>query len=138
MSPEDADVEFVSSPEVYDVRAYGATPEMHETVTDVLQERKDQDFRWGEQNHPMTLGVGWQDDYESQADTWKSENTLRVQIANRDGVPSDRNAAWDGILLEEVYELLSEGDPDKQYTEAIQVAAVALNIAQGIRRRQRG
>lgn len=99
------------------------------------QELRRQAELWGEQNHPLipcVTDLGEPADsvrarYEDGANRWKEYNDRSVRY--------DR-LGWHGILLEEVFELLSEEDPDKQYTEAIQVAAVALNIAGSIRRKK--
>jgi hypothetical protein len=39
---------------------------------------------------------------------------------------------WDVVLLEEVYEALTERKPDRQVEELIQVAAVALAMAEDL------
>ena len=43
--------------------------------------------------------------------------------------------AWDGILLEEVYEAFAEEDPIKLRSELVQVAAVAVQWIAAIDRR---
>lgn len=112
-----------------DLRAHWAPPAVHDTVGDVIAERIAQDFRWGEQNHPLIReqSASWAQRklYEAEANHYKGLN---------DYLAAKGLLGWDSILLEEVFEALSEEDPDNQYTELIQVAAVALNAAQSIRR----
>lgn len=89
-----------------------------------------QDDKWGTQDHP---DVHEEDpDYDRKvygiwADRWKGANAGRVER---------RSLAWDGILLEEVYEALAESDEGRLYDELIQVAAVAQQWAEAILRRQ--
>ena len=69
---------------------------------EVHAERDRQERKWGEQNHPdlmpgTDLGAT-QQTYADEADAWKATNADRVREANAAGAPSDRNAAWDGIL----------------------------------------
>jgi hypothetical protein len=102
-------------------------------LAEVRQERARQYGLWGEQNHP---DVPAESDYRVysgehwliEADFWKNLN-------------SDRGAggqlAWDGILLEEVFEALSEEDPLKLRAELVQVAAVAVAWIEAIDRRSK-
>lgn len=87
---------------------------------EVSAERECQDNRWGEQNHP-DVAVHTEDvdraAYGEQALFWKRENGHRVL--------SD-SLAWDGILLEEVFEALECEDPSELRNELRQVAAVAV------------
>lgn len=104
----------------------------------VRRERHDQDRKWGEQNHPdlptfttpmWDTGVPYDPiaEYESEAYTWKHINEGRVEKGK---------LAWDGILLEEVYEALAEcGDDEKLREELVQVAAVAVAWIEAIDRR---
>lgn len=102
-------------------------------VYDAVAELRRQAELWGEQNHPL-IGA----DYEAQRSlivaSYKNEALRQKYETNLSA--KNGTIGWDEILLEEVFELVSEEDPDNQYTEAVQVAAVALNIAGSIRRRQ--
>jgi hypothetical protein len=95
------------------------------------REMRRQDDMWGEQNHPDYPGDVARSRgharYAAAADAWKAENAERA---------ASGRLAWDGILLEEVYEALGESDEDKMREELIQVAAVALQWAGAIRRRR--
>ena len=91
-------------------------------LQEVEWERGAQDRKWGEQNHPNVHpeAYWWGSPYveaRARADFWKAENARRVEKGT---------LSWDGILLEEVYEALSEEDPDLLTDELIQVAAVAV------------
>lgn len=108
-------------------------------LIEIAAERTRQDERWGEQNHfgrmPANYPVGDTPNAELAAFHWKNTNAARVAWMNEQGFPRDRNAAWDGILLEEVYEALAEDDPRALRTELIQVAAVATAWIEAIDRR---
>jgi hypothetical protein len=101
----------------------------HEVLAQVAIERAQQDEKWGEQNHPMVWQGGCTrlkiDGYARQADAWKAANDTRVY---------DDRLAWDGILLEEVYEALGEIDAGRQREELVQVAAVAVAMIECIDR----
>lgn len=95
----------------------------------VHAERGLQDAKWGEQNHPDVRprrGLFDRQNYAVEADAWKLVNDGRVK---------DGTVAWDGILLEEVYEALAETDSVKLRAELIQVAAVAVSWVEAIDRR---
>lgn len=91
-----------------------------------------QNEKWGEQNHPLmpkdTVRPTFQSIYATYADQWKKMNADRAEY--------DR-LGWDGILLEEVYEALSDTDVDNQIAELIQVAAVALQAAASLQRNRK-
>lgn len=104
-----------------------------EVAREVLQERSQQDARWGEQNHPdlSNYSATAQDAriYADKAEIWKGVNGNRVQAGR---------LSWDGILLEEVYEALEQagkGDLGQLRQELIQVAAVATCWVEALDRR---
>lgn len=101
-------------------------------LLEVLAERVRQDAKWGEQNHPTWNPSqdhqtfkgpdNWhREEYEHEADAWKLVNAERAKSGE---------TAYDGILLEEVFEALAELDPDKRRVELIQVAAVAVSMVE--------
>lgn len=90
---------------------------------EVVGERKAQDEKWGEQNHPDGTG----DQYMPHARFARSV----ADVAAREGA-----LTWKDILCEEFYEALAEHDPEKLRTELVQVAAVATAWAEAIDRRQ--
>lgn len=88
---------------------------------DVSDERESQLKKWGVQYlpdlEPVPSSWACRILYKSMADDWKQTNAYRV---------NDGTIAWDGILLEEVYEALAEGDTDRLREELIQAAAVIV------------
>jgi hypothetical protein len=91
-----------------------------------------QDELWGQQDHP---DIGGKVHARSRRASY-----LETLDRTRDREAFSRKVGylgWDDILLEEVYEALSEGDEEKMRVELIQVAAVALQWAGAIRRRQK-
>jgi hypothetical protein len=105
-------------------------------LAEVHAERIRQDQKWGQQNHPTWFDGSIRDaaHYVAWAERWKRHNAERVAQRNAEGVPSDRNCAWDGVLREEVYEALAEADPAARRAELIQVAAVAVAMVEQIDR----
>ena len=97
----------------------------------VLSELDRQDQKWGQQDHPdfspKGYDIGRRADW-ALAENWKRSNAVRA---------ANDALAWDGILLEEVYEALAESDEEALEAELIQVAAVAQQWVAAIRRRRR-
>lgn len=83
-------------------------------INDVLQERRAQDAKWGEQNHPDGTGYDW--------------DVLNAQYYREkcDTAFADGRGTYKDILREEVFEAFAEKDPEKLKQELIQVAAVAV------------
>ena len=114
-------------------------------AAEACDERNRQDAKWGEQNHPMTplarrIGSRWISDqklYNDEANEWKRTNSERVAERNSQGLPSDRNCFWDGIILEEVYEALAETDYAAARAEWIQVIAVGIAIVECLDRQHK-
>lgn len=102
----------------------------HPVMPEIATERDRQDELWGAQNHPVhSAEVDPADDrlyYASEAEAWKIANRLRKQ----NGL-----LAWDGILLEEVFEALEQEDPAKQRAELVQAAAVVVAMIECLDRR---
>ena len=90
-------------------------------MADVFDERDRQNDLWCEQNHPIISPalpyVRCVEFYLEESIKWKNTNDARV---------GSEALAWDGILLEEVFEALSERDPDARRKELVEVAAVAI------------
>lgn len=97
---------------------------MHEVLSDIEAERRAQDAKWGEQNHPD----GTNEAYKKEADEAKKNCAELVELGL---------LCWIDILIEEVAEACAEADPVKLRAELIQVAAVAANWAQAIDRRSK-
>ena len=106
---------------------------MSDTTTDIMticdeiaDERLRQVERWGQQDHPSIGSEGDRKLFAQRADHWKAINDARVGL---------ECLTWDGILLEEVYEALSEEDDILRREELVQVAAVAAAEIEAIDRR---
>jgi hypothetical protein len=113
------------------------TPGVRRFAEEIDAERQRQLAKWGEQHHPDVDARDIPDVthpyYASRADIWRQVNEERSTpstsgrckahcVAGPD--TPHTHTAWDGILLEEVYEALAEADPARLRAELIQVAAV--------------
>lgn len=104
-----------------------------ETVLiEVADERAEQDAKWGEQDHPDGTGPGhlW-------PGLFRHPMALSASIA-KEQVDFDARSGrlnFAGILLEEVFEAISEDDVEALRGELIQVAAVAVAWVEAINRR---
>lgn len=97
-------------------------------------ERARQLAKFGDQKHPdidpRDIDVVTHHYYGEMAARWKAVNSERAAATPAGGRCSGRpegahaHTAWDGILLEEVYEALAESDRDRLRAELLQVAAV--------------
>ena len=96
--------------------------ELATVLDDIAAERRRQDAKWGEQNHPDGTGDG----FAADATQARKECEHAASIGE---------LSWRHILLEEVAEAVAEADPDDLRRELIQVAAVATAWAQAIDRR---
>lgn len=102
-------------------------PPMHDLLFRVEQERLAQIKRFGHQHHPM-IRDGHRPYYEIHEGVYKD----RWEAQRKAG-----EITWDVVLLEEVYEALIEREPAKQIEELVQVAAVALAMAEDLMTRER-
>lgn len=89
-------------------------------LQELAKERLKQDEKWGVQNHPNGTGYSL---FKEHADLYKKLNNTFGGV-------------WAGILLEEVYEALSERDPNKLREELCQVGAVAVAWIESLDRRK--
>jgi hypothetical protein len=89
----------------------------------VRDERESHLKNWGVQTHPSYFGESERRSYERRANLYKEI---------WDAQKSTDSITWATVLLEEVYEALSEIDPAKRQYELVQVAAVALAEAESI------
>ena len=93
----------------------------YDVGAEIIQERRRQDLKWGEQNHPSGTGS-----------FYKRKAALAKKRCQN---PLNDQDSWDLILLEEVYEALAETNELKVREELIQVAAVAMAWVECIDRR---
>lgn len=99
------------------------TDTTYEVLAEVAEERRHQDAKWGEQNHPDGTG------------TKLDAATRELTRENCDAEHRAGRGAWRHILSEEVMEAYAESDPAKLRAELIQVAAVAVGWIEAIDRR---
>src|SRR5579872_500086 len=92
-------------------------------LADVAYEREVQFEQWGDQDIPLGTSKVMFGPLEDHA-------RKLCQRAQAEGTLTYRE-----ILLEEVYEALAEEDPAKLYDELIETAAVAVKMAELVRRR---
>lgn len=93
-----------------------------QVLAKIHQERQRQFFRWGLQELKLDTGKR----YEMHAEYHKARCNAHAR---------QNRAAWSDVLLEEVYEALTETDPDKLAAELVQVAAVAAQIVEYLQRK---
>jgi hypothetical protein len=98
---------------------------MNYIFDEIKLERQRQDEKFGEQNLPMTPEVFSLDGCKQTLNTMRHQNDLNLK---------NGKANWYHILAEELLEVFSETDPNKQREELIQVAAVAVAIIEGLDR----
>jgi hypothetical protein len=108
------------------------------TMTTVMREINEQNKKWGEQNHPSGTHPGefWASNefFNYWCNAKEISDTVRTVVNER---AKEGNLTWLGILLEEVTEAFAEEEGEALITELTQVAAVAMQWAVCIRRRQR-
>lgn len=99
----------------------------------VAAERGRQDAKWGQQDHPDGTGpeVVWS--FTGPA-SWVADTAKgATDVAAQEGC-----LTWRDVLLEEVAEAFAEEDEEALETELVQVAAVAVQWREAIRRRRAG
>ncbi|MEV8432022.1 hypothetical protein ACWHLZ_27950 [Streptomyces chartreusis] len=111
-----------------------ATPGLRQLAEEVDAERQAQLAKWGVQLHPVIdardIDIVTHHYYAGRADIWRQVNeerataSLTVGRCSRCPEGPHTHTAWDGVLLEEVYEALGEADPVKRRIELVQVMAV--------------
>jgi len=98
-------------------------------LLEVMDERRAQEAKWGQQNHPDGTGplLVWADKAASVAvSSFRNRCEYRFKMGN---------GTWSDIALEEIAEALAEEDPALLRAELIQVAAVAVGWVEAIDRR---
>ncbi|WP_308249286.1 sulfurtransferase [Nocardioides alpinus] len=91
---------------------------------EIAAERRRQVTRWGRQDHP-SIGPAGAEIFGPVVGRWKAINDARMESGAH---------SWDAILLEEVFEALTEVDPARRRAELVQVAAVAAAEIEAIDR----
>lgn len=98
---------------------------------EILEERKNQHDKWGEQDHPMIYG---------DSKNIKRINRLyfdkaQAQKYSNNKPHVDDPISWLEIIFEEFCEIFAESDIEKQREELIQMVAVGVQIIENIDRR---
>lgn len=99
---------------------------INDIVTEIADERLNQEEEWGQQDHPSSYDLNSVREAKRHADRYKAVNAARV---------AEGKLTWDGILLEEVYEALAETSNERRRAELVQVAAVCAAEIEAIDRR---
>lgn len=97
-------------------------------LKEIYEERKKQDDKWGEQNHPITGESPWF--ARNQCNELREQCEARFMAGDGD---------WNDILQEEVWEALAdaaEGNMKGCRKELIQVAAVVVAMIENIDREE--
>jgi len=92
---------------------------MNYIFDEIKLERQRQDEKFGTQNHPMTPELFSLEGCKSRLEAMRHQNKINTQ---------NKKDNWYHILAEEIFEVFSETDPNKQREEMIQVAAIAVAI----------
>lgn len=100
-------------------------------LNNVEAERERQLDRWGVQHHKDGTGGNW-DDFEGQS----FQTMANIAREACDSAAREGRVTWLHILLEEVFDVPAESDPEALTKELIQVAAVAVAWAEDIRSRK--
>jgi HSP90 family molecular chaperone len=95
---------------------------------DIHNERKRQDAKWGEQNHPIRHE---EDDqfYKEMAAKWRELCDMKA---------ASGELTWFEIAMEEFFEAFAERDGVKQRRELVQCAAVLIAMIECIDRNKGG
>jgi hypothetical protein len=97
-------------------------------VKDILEEREENQKRWGEQNYPMKSNdAGWNKHLKREA--VQARDWCKFAFERGEGT-------WYNVLREEFCEVFAEDEPEKQYQELKQVAAVCIAAMEYIRRKK--
>jgi hypothetical protein len=91
-------------------------------------ERKRQDAKWGEQNHPIR-DESRDADYKETAELLKALCNFRAKA---------KTLTWFDIAAEEFLEVFAEDTPERQREELIQLGAVVVSMVECIDRKQAG
>ena len=93
---------------------------LDDAVRDLYVAVRDAEAKHGNQDHlPWMTG-------RDETEAWRA---IGLIVENRARHGLDGDATWCDILMEEVGELLQTDNPGDRYAEALQVAAMALNVA---------
>jgi hypothetical protein len=100
---------------------------------EILEERKNQHDKWGEQNHPIIYGDQKNIDRINRLYFDKAE----AQKYSNNKPDLDHPISWLEIIAEEFCEIFAESDFKKQRAELVQMVAVGVQMIENIDRRLR-
>ena len=110
--------------------------DLREVLDEVAAERRQQDRKWGRQDHPSFDAIvadgSW---LRAGAGSWTVWGTIGEDLESTARLELKDGATWAAILAEEVGEAFQERDEAKLRTELVQVAAVAVAWIEAIDRR---
>lgn len=98
---------------------------------EIREERRRQDAKWGEQNHPDGTGATCE-----PVPLWGGIDFADWAKTRTDELARAGLVTWRDILMEEVAEAFAEDDIDLLRRELVQVAAVAAQWVEAIDRRR--
>lgn len=127
--------QFSGTPRAFDVHY----SEMHERnssddriLAEVYAERRRQDKKWGEQNHPDGTGTSWVLDGGPDP-----EDACKIYRKITDKATDQGKLTFRDIALEEIAEAFAETDPELVRAELVQCCAVLVNWIGAIDRRRK-
>lgn len=100
-------------------------------LNEVVRERRSQDAKWGEQNHPDGTGPNYPWHLVGTAEQIRERMRAACDQEHREG-----NGTWVSIALEEFAEAVAEDNPRELRKELVQVAAVFVAWIESIDRNQ--
>lgn len=106
---------------------------------EIFHERRRQEARWGQQDHPDGTGTTWIEDLMPFA--WREDRAAHIAFLAKKQCEHEARigkSTWRGIALEEIAEAFAETDPVKLRAELVQAAAVLVNWIGAIDRRKKG
>lgn len=87
---------------------------------DLVERRHAIHQKWGRHDHPDLHDPSAREFYSAEAERWKAHNARKLS-------DSECGAAWDTLLLEELFEALSETNPQLLRDELLQIIIIAVD-----------
>ncbi len=122
-----------------DIRYAAVMMQDNQILKEVYRERRQQEARWGQQDHPDGTGEPtWTHDISPDMDmTWSAKTIANLAQARCERHAEQGRLTFLDIALEEIAEAFAETDPDLLRAELVQSAAVIVNWIGAIDRRSR-
>ena len=103
---------------------------MQKIFNEIFQERKKQDDKWGEQNHPIV-----EENFDSFIDYGIIDEKSAKQYCE-DAIKR-KNLTWANIIVEEITEALHARTKEEMREELVQCAAVLVAMIESLDRNGR-